>query len=91
MEEAIAQEKISEAKKKHAEVLAQNKRHLADRLIAGVEKDRVLRLWGMPAYKYYVTDGPVKYELWVYQSARSQYYYLYFSEDRLHSWETAEF
>ena len=91
VEEAIAQEKISEAKKKHAEVVAQNKKHLADRLIAGVEKDRVLRLWGMPAYKYYVTDGPVKYELWVYQSARSQYYYLYFSEDRLHSWETAEF
>ena len=91
VEEAIAQEKISEAKKKHAEVVAQNKRHLADRLIAGVDKDRVLRLWGMPAYKYYVTDGPVKYELWVYQSARSQYYYLYFSEDRLHSWETAAF
>lgn len=91
VEEAIAQERISEAKKKHAEVVAQNKRHLADRLIAGVDKDRVLRLWGMPAYKYYVTDGPVNYELWVYQSTRSQYYYLYFSEDRLHSWETAAF
>ena len=91
VEEAIAKEKISEGKLRHAEIMALNKRHLADRLIAGVDKDRVLRMWGMPSYKYYVTDGPVNYELWVYQSARNQYYYIYFTEDRLHSWEIAEF
>jgi len=91
VEEAIAKEKISAGKIRHAEVMAQNKRHLADRLIAGVDKERVLRLWGMPSYKYYVTDGPTNYELWVYRSARNQYYYIYFAENRLHSWEIAEF
>jgi len=91
VEEAIAREKISAAKIRHAEIMAQNKRHLTDRLIAGVDKDRVLRMWGMPSYKYYVSDGPLKYELWVYQSARNQYYYIYFAENRLHSWEIAKF
>jgi len=91
VEEAIAKEKISAGKIRHAEIMAQNKRHLADRLIAGVDKERVLRMWGMPSYKYYVTDGPTNYELWVYQSARNQYYYIYFTENRLHSWEIAEF
>ena len=91
VEDIIAKERISEAKKRHAEIVALNKRHLADRLIAGVKKDKVLRLWGMPDYKYYAAEAPVKYELWVYHSAQSQYYYLYFAEDRLHSWETAEF
>lgn len=91
VEEAIAKEKISAGKIRHAEIMAQNKRHLTDRLIAGVDKERVLRLWGMPSYKYYVTDGPTNYELWVYQSARNQYYYIYFAENRLHSWEIAEF
>ncbi|MCH7954872.1 MAG: hypothetical protein IIC40_03920 [Candidatus Marinimicrobia bacterium] len=91
VEDAFAKEKISEAKRRHAEIVAQNKRHLADRLIAGVDKGKVLRLWGMPDYKYYAAEAPTKYELWVYHSAKSQYYYLYFAEDRLHSWETAEF
>ena len=91
VEDVIAKEKISEAKKRHAEIVAQNKRHLADRLIVGVKKGKVLRLWGMPDYKYYAADAPTKYELWVYHSVNSQYYYLYFAEDRLHSWETAKF
>ena len=91
VEDAIAKERISESKKRHAEIVAQNKRHLADRLIAGVDKGKVLRLWGMPDYKYYAADAPKKYELWVYHSGGSQYYYLYFAEDRLNSWETAEF
>jgi len=91
VEDAIAKERISESKKRHAEIVAQNKKHLADRLIAGVDKGKVLRLWGMPDFKYYAADAPKKYELWVYLSARSKYYYLYFAADRLHSWETAEF
>lgn len=91
VEDAIAKEKISESKKRHSEIVAQNKRHLADRLIAGADKGKVLRLWGMPDYKYYAADAPKKYELWVYLITRSKYYYLYFAENRLHSWETAEF
>ena len=91
VEDAMAKERISEAKKRHAEVIAQNKKHLADRLIAGVDKDKVLRLWGMPDFKYYAAEAPLKYELWVYHSAESQYYYLYFVENNLHSWETAKF
>jgi len=91
VEDAIAKERISESKKRHAEIVAQNKRHLADRLIAGVDKEKVLRLWGMPDYKYYAADAPKKYELWVYLSSQSKYYYLYFAADKLHSWETAEF
>ena len=91
VEDAMAKERISEAKKRHAEVIAQNKKHLADRLIAGVDKDKVLRLWGMPDFKYYAAEAPLKYELWVYHSAESQYYYLYFIENNLHSWETAKF